>query len=56
MELSGGSGMGSQGAREMREGHPTAGQDGEDSVLGRTPLHEVPGLGRCGRRRPKPVL
>ena len=34
IELSGGSGMGSQGAREMRGGHQTAGQDGEDSALG----------------------
>ena len=34
IEWSGGSGMGSQGAREMRGGHLTAGQDGEDSALG----------------------
>ena len=55
IELSGGSGMGTQGARAMRKGHPTVGQDGEDSALGRTPLQEVPGFGRCGRRRPRPV-
>ena len=34
IELSGGSEIVSQEAREMRGGHLTAGQDGEDSALG----------------------